>query len=85
MSNANTDLEDEVKKLKLLLEQEKGKVLAMERTNYEIKREAKQTEEQARAMRDEANNALLEGADQMKVALCVSQGIWALAHMGRAF
>jgi hypothetical protein len=79
------DLEAELRQVKLLLEQEKGKRIAVERQNYEIQRQAKATEAQAEALKAETDAALLEGAEQMKIALAVSQGIWALAHMGRAY
>ena len=82
----NTDPEqDRIKQIELLLEQEKGKNIALQRENAEIKRQAKIAEDQANALRAETDNTLSQAADDMKIALAVSQGIWAFAHMGRSY
>ncbi len=80
-----TELEQKLRQTELLLEQEKGKRIAVERESYEIKRQAKITEEQAIALKAETENSLVEAAEQMKVCLAVSQGIWALGQMQKAF
>lgn len=67
------------------LKQEQGKRIAVERENAEIKRSAKQTEEHANAYRAETDKAMLEAADQMKLYLCISQGVFALGQMGRSY
>lgn len=80
-----SDTDARVKELELLLEQEKGKNVALQREIADVKRHAKQVEDQAAALRVETDNSLLEAAEQMKINLAISQGVWALAHMGRAF
>lgn len=85
MSTEEDDPREQVKQLKLLLKQEEGKRIAVERESAEIKRQAKITEDQAAALKAETENSLAEAAEQMKVALAISQGIWALAHMGRSY
>jgi hypothetical protein len=78
-------LEKRLEQTDLLLKQEQGKRIAVERENYDIKRKAKETEEQAAALTAETQASLGQAAEDMKVALAVSQGVWALAHLGRAF
>jgi hypothetical protein len=78
-------LKQELRQTQALLEQEKGKRVAVERDSYETKRQAKLVEEQAAAYRAETDKALEEGAVQMKIAVSVSQGIYALGQMGRAY
>lgn len=79
------ELKQNLRQTQALLEQEKGKRIAVERESYEIKRQAKLMEEQANAYRAETDKALLEGAQQMKIAICVSQGIYAFGQMSRAY
>lgn len=87
MSDADRvrELEQKLAQTELLYKQEQGKRIAVERENAEVKRQSKIIEEQAAALQAETNNALMEGAEQMKIHLAVSQGIWAFAHMGRSF
>lgn len=80
-----TDIEARLKQTELLLEQEKGKNVALTREIAEVKREAKIVKEQAEALAGETANSLAQAATDMKVALGVSQGVWAFAHLGRAF
>jgi hypothetical protein len=71
--------------LKRQLDQEKGKRIAVERENYEIKRAAKQATEEAVAYKAETDKSLSDGAEHMKQALGVSQGIYAFGQMSRAY
>lgn len=80
-----TDTEERLKQTELLLEQEKGKNIALSREIADTKRQAKIIEDQANALQGETQASLSQAAEDMKVALAVSQGIWAFAHMGRAF
>lgn len=67
------------------LDQTKGKLIAVERDSYETKRQAKLAQDQAAAQEQETTNALVEASQQMKVALGVSQGIFALGQMGKNY
>lgn len=78
-------LKQRLRQTELLLKQEEGKRIAVERDSYETKRQAKLTEEQAAALVTETQASLAEAAEQMKVALCVSQGIWSLGHLQKSF
>lgn len=80
-----TDTEERLKQIELLLEQEKGKNIALSREIAETKRQAKIIEDQANALQGETQASLGQAAEDMKIALAISQGIWAFAHMGRAF
>lgn len=77
--------EDQINQLRLLLKQEEGKNIALSRENSEIKRRSKIIEDQANALKTETDASLIEAAQQMQVALAVSQGVWALAHLARSF
>lgn len=81
----STNLELKLKETSDLLEQEKGKRIAVERDNYEIKRHAAQVQTQAAALKAETEASLLEAAKQMEIAMAVSQGIYGMARMGRAY
>lgn len=78
-------LKQQLRETENLLKQEKGKVVAMERDSYETKRNAKQMLEQAEALKGETDAALQQSAQDMKVALCVSQGIFGLARLCRNY
>ena len=78
-------LKQKLRQSEQLLKQEEGKRIAVERESYETKRQAKQTEEQAKAIRAETDASLAQAAEDMKIALAVSQGIWSFAHLGRAY
>lgn len=80
-----SNTEERLKQTELLLEQEKGKNIALSRENADIKRQAKIIEDQANALKAETDASLGQAAEDMKIALAVSQGIWAFAHMGRSF
>lgn len=67
------------------LKQEQGKRIAVERESYETKKLAKQASEEAEAQKVETANALLEAASQMKVAICVSQGVYGLGQLCRNY
>jgi hypothetical protein len=78
-------LKQKLRQTEALLEQEKGKRIAVERDSYEVKRAAKLATDQAKALEGETNASLQEAAEQMKIALCVSQGIYAMANMLRSY
>lgn len=78
-------LKQQLRQTQALYEQEKGKRIAIERDSAETKRQAKIAHDQAEALVGETQASLGEAAEQMKVALCVSQGVWALGQMCKAY
>jgi hypothetical protein len=77
--------QEEIDQIKAELAQTKGKLVAVERESYENKRLAEQAKNLVAAQEKETQVALLEASQQMKIALGVSQGIYALGQMGRNF
>jgi hypothetical protein len=78
-------LKQQLRQTQAELDQTRGKLVAIERDSYETKRQAKLAQDQAKAQEQETANALLEASQQMKVALGVSQGIFALGQMGKEY
>lgn len=78
-------LKQQLRQTEALLNQEKGKVLALERDIYETKRQAKLAVEGANALKAETEAALLTASQSMQVAHSVSMGIYAFSMMGRAY
>lgn len=78
-------LKQQLRQTEALLKQEQGKRIAVERDSYETKRQAQLAQEQAKALEAETQAALLEASEQMKLGLAISQGIWSLGQIGKAF
>lgn len=77
-------LKQELRIATKLLENEKGKVKAMELNVHETKRNAKIATEQADCLKAETESALATGAAQMQIAHAISCGIFGMAELSRA-
>lgn len=86
MSDTEIDtLKQKLRAMELAFEQEKGKRIAVERQNHEIQKAAKEATAQAEALKAETDNSLVEAAQQMSLHLAISQGIWAMGRLNRAY
>lgn len=78
-------LKAELNTAKQLLEQEKGKRLAVERKAYETERAAKIATDQAEALKAETEAAMVQASQHMQIAHAVSCGIYGLARMSQSY
>lgn len=83
-----TELDEIKQSLRLTekaLSDAKGRIKAVELDNYQTKREAQQTVEQANALKAETEAALITAATQLKTAHAIACGLFGMAELCRAY